>query len=228
MLLILWLVPAAWLLSTPVGKQALVDEHVRITEAFGGSVSDAQYAALQQMPPWMSYLSGTRLLLTPPLTLLVACGLMGMARWQQATLSLMGALSVSVQASLVLGLQQAVVTPLMFLRESVTNMTNLATVLPGIEDGSLPARLFGSIDMVALWWGALLALGLSAATGRPARQYAGPMLALYLGVAGGGNGDARRDVACCGTSGSGWSLCCWPVVARPPHIFRRAGRPAPP
>ena len=179
----LWLLPAAWLLSTPVGRQALVDEHVRITEAFVGSVSDAQYATLQQTPPFTSYLTGTRLLLLPLVTLLVAVGLAQTARFQQATLPWVAALSVSVQASLVLGIQQAVITPLMFLRESVTNMTNLATVLPGIEDGSLPARLFGSIDMVALWWGALLAFGLSAATGRPARQYAGPMLALYLGVA---------------------------------------------
>lgn len=179
----LWLLPAAWLLSTPVGRQALVDEHVRITEAFVGSVSDAQYATLQQTPPFTSYLTGTRLLLLPLVTLLVAVGLAQTARFQQATLPWVAALSVSVQASLVLGIQQAVITPLMFLRESVTNMTNLATVLPSIEDGSLPARLFGSIDMVALWWGALLAFGLSAATGRPARQYAGPMLALYLGVA---------------------------------------------
>lgn len=182
-LMALWLVPAAWLLSTPVGRQALVDEHVRMTEAFGGSVSDGQYASLQQMPPWTSYLTGTRLLLLPLVTVLVAFGLAQVARFQQATLPWSAALSVSVQASLVLGIQQAVITPLMYLRESVTNMTNLATVLPGIEDGSLPARLFGSVDMVALWWGALLAFGLGAATGRPARQYAGPMLALYVGVA---------------------------------------------
>lgn len=183
LLMALGLIPAAGLLSTAVGQQALVDEHVRITEAFGGSVSDAQYASLQQLPPFTSYLTGTRLLLLPVVTLLVAVGLVQVARMQQVTLPWVAALSVSVQASLVLGVQQVAVTPLMFLRESVTNMTNLATVLPGIEDGSLPARLFGSIDMVALWWGALLAFGLSAATGRPARQYAGPMLALYLGVA---------------------------------------------
>lgn len=181
--LTVWLIPATGLLSTPVGRQALVDEHVRITEAFGGSVSDADYETLRQTPPWTSYLTGTRLLLLPPLTLLVALVLTQVARWQQTTLSWMAALSTTVQASLVLAVQQAVIAPLMFLRESVTNMTNLAAVLPGIEDGSLPARLFGSIDIVALWWGALLALGLSAATGRPARQYAGPMLALYVGVA---------------------------------------------
>jgi hypothetical protein len=179
----LWVVPAGWLLSTPVGRQALVDEHVRIAEAFGGTVSDADYVALQQSPPWLSFLTGTRLLLLPVLTVAVAFLLTRVACFHQSALPWTSALAVSVQASLVLSLQQAVLTPVMFLRESITNMTNLAAVLPGIEDGSLPARLFGSVDVVALWWGALLALGLSAATGRPARQYAGPMLVLYVGVA---------------------------------------------
>jgi len=181
--LVLWLIPSAGLLSTSVGRQAVVDEHVRIVEAFGGTVSDAQYAELQQSPPWSSYLTGTRLLLLPVATLLVALAVRQMARWHQGTLSTAAALAVSVQASCILSLQQAVTVPLMFLRESVTNMTNLAAVLPGIEDGSLPARLFGAIDVFALWWGGLIALGLSAATGRPARGYAATLLGLYVGMA---------------------------------------------
>lgn len=181
--LALWLIPSAGLLSTSVGRQALVDEHVRIVEAFGGAVSDAQYVALQQSPPWSSFLTGTRLLLVPVATLLVALAIWQVARWHQGSLSTAAALAVSVQASCILGLQQAVTVPLMFLRESVTNMTNLAAVLPGIQDGSLPARLFGSIDIFALWWGGLIALGLSAATGRPARRYAGALLGLYVGMA---------------------------------------------
>lgn len=181
--LALWLIPSAGLLSTSVGRQALVDEHVRIVEAFGSAVSDAQYVELQQSPPWTSYLTGTRLLLLPVATLLVALALRQAARWHRGSLSTGAALAVSVQASCILGLQQALTVPLMFLRESVTNMTNLAAVLPGIQDGSLSARLLGSIDIFALWWGGLLALGLSAATGRPARIYAGTLLGVYVGMA---------------------------------------------
>ena len=63
------------LLSTPVGQQALVDERVRVTEAVGGRVDDATYAGLQNDPPVSIYLtSGGRLLLTPPVTLVVALG----------------------------------------------------------------------------------------------------------------------------------------------------------
>ena len=60
------------LLSTPVGQQALVDERVRVTEALGQRVDDAAYAGLLANPPLAVYLtSGGRLLLTPPMTLLV-------------------------------------------------------------------------------------------------------------------------------------------------------------
>ena len=45
------------LLSTGVGQQALVDERVRVTEALGGRVDDAAYAALQDYPPWLMYLT---------------------------------------------------------------------------------------------------------------------------------------------------------------------------
>ena len=50
------------LLSTEVGRQALVDERVRVTEALGGRVDDAEYARLQADPPLLVYLtSGGRL-----------------------------------------------------------------------------------------------------------------------------------------------------------------------
>ena len=72
-ILVIWLACASWLLSTAVGRQALVDERVRIVEAFGGRIDDAQYAALQASPPVITYFtSGGRLLLSPPVTLAVA------------------------------------------------------------------------------------------------------------------------------------------------------------
>lgn len=184
LVLAIWLVPGAWLLSTPVGQQALVDERVRQVEAFGGRIDDEAYAALQRSRPWLTYFtSGGRLLLSPPVTVLVAAGLMMLARLDGGALSAAAALAVSVHASMALALQQLVATPLHYLRESLTSPSNLATFLPGLEDGSLTARLFGSIDVFGLWWLWLLALGVTAATGRPARRYFGQMCLVYAGVA---------------------------------------------
>ncbi|MFA5908207.1 MAG: YIP1 family protein [Vicinamibacterales bacterium] len=179
------LMVCAWaLLSTGVGRQALVDERVRVIEALGGRVDDAAYAGLQANPPWLVYLtSGGRLLLTPAITLLVAAGLMALAALDGARVRYVVALAVTVHASVVLVLQQIVATPLHFVRESLTSPTNIAGVLRMLEEGSVPARLLGSIDVFGLWWVWLLAVGLAAATGRQARHYLWRLLAAYVGIA---------------------------------------------
>ena len=182
--LLLWLVPAVWLLSTPVGRQALVDERVRQVEAFGGRMDDATYDGLRRSPPWGAYFtSGGRLLLAPPLTVLVAGGLVLLAKWEGGSMTTAAALAVAVHASLVLALQQLVATPLHYLRESLTSPTSLAAFLPMLDDGTAAARIAGTLDLFGLWWLWLLALGVAAATGRPARRSLGRLLVIYLGTA---------------------------------------------
>jgi hypothetical protein len=172
------------LLSTPVGQQALVDERVRMTEAVGGRVDDAQYARLRAEPPLSVYLtSGGRLLLTPPVTMLVAAGLLALARIDGVALPFTTALAIAVHASVVLALQQAVATPLHYVAESLTSPTNVAGLLRLFDDGTWPARLFGTIDVFGLWWMWLLSAGLAAATTRPARRYFWRLTAVYVGVA---------------------------------------------
>ncbi len=172
------------LLSTPIGQQALVDERVRVTEALGGRVDDAAYDRLRSDPPVSIYLtSGGRLLLTPPVTLLVAAGLVGLARFDGARVTFVTALAIAVHATVVLALQQVVAAPLHYVNESLTSPTNVAGMLRVFDEGSVPARLFGTIDVFGLWWMWLLAVGLAAATGRPARRYIWRLLAVYLGMA---------------------------------------------
>jgi len=171
-------------LSTEVGRQALVDERVRVTEALGARIDDAEYARLQGDPPFLVYLtSGGRLLLTPPITLLAAFGLMVLARIDGASVSIKSALAITVHATLVLALQQVVATPLHYVQESLTSPTTVAGLLRTFDEGSWPARLFGTIDVFGLWWVWLLSLGLAAATGKPARRYGWRLLAIYVGVA---------------------------------------------
>ncbi len=172
------------LLSTRVGRQALVDERVRVVEALGGRVDDAAYAALQADPPTLVYLtSGGRLLLTPPVTLLVALGVMALAAASGGRIRYVVALAIAVHASVVLALQQVVATPLHYVRESFTSPTNLAGFLPMLEEGSWPARLLGSVDVFGLWWMWVLAVGLAAATGTPSWRFLWKLLLAYVGIA---------------------------------------------
>lgn len=172
------------LLSTQVGQQALVDERVRVTEALGGRVDDDQYARLQANPPVGVYLtSGGRLLLTPPITILVAVGLLALARVDRVQLPFKTALAIAVTATVVLALQQIIATPLHYVAESLTSPTNVAGLLRVFDEGSWPARLFGTIDVFGLWWMWLLSVGMAAAAGTSARRYLWRLLAVYVGVA---------------------------------------------
>lgn len=178
------LVCGGLLLSTDVGRQALVDERVRVTEALGGRVDDAQYARLQANPPYLVYFtSGGRLLITPEMTLLVAAGVMALARIDGASVSYLTALAITVHATVVLALQQVVATPFHFIQEALTSPTTVAGILRVFDEGTLPSRLFGAIDVFGLWWMWLLSVGLAAAAGRPARRYLWRLLAVYVGVA---------------------------------------------
>ena len=172
------------LLPTPVGQQALVDEQVRVTEALGRRVDDAAYARLQANPPLTVYLtSGGRLLVTPPVTILVAAGLLLLARLDGTAMRFVTALAIAVHATVVLALQQIVATPVHYAYESLTSPTNVAGILRLFDEGTWPARLFGTIDVFGLWWMWLLSVGLAAATAKPARRYLWRLLAVYVGVA---------------------------------------------
>jgi len=186
-------------LSTDVGRQALVDERVRVTEALGRRVDDAEYARLQANPPVAVYLtSGGRLLVTPPVTIVVALGLLILARLDGANVTFVTALAIAVHASVVLAVQQIVATPLHYVQEALTSPTTVAGLLRMFDEGSWPNRLFGTIDVFGLWWLWLLSLGLAAAAGqaapldaaqggrqqsRTARRYLLRLVAVYVSVA---------------------------------------------
>ena len=183
-ILIVWAVCAGGLLSTDVGRQALVDERVRVVESIGGRISDADYAALQSNPPyWVYFASGGRLLLFPVTTTVVAVLVVVAARLAGATATLRQGFAVAVHASVALLIGQVIATPIHYVRESLTSPFNLAAVLPLMDEGTLPARFFGTIDLFAVWWACLLAIGLAVLTGQRARRFAWQLAALFLGFA---------------------------------------------
>jgi hypothetical protein len=69
------------------------------------------------------------------------------------------------------------------VRESLTSPLNLAAVLPGVQEGTAAARFFGVVDIFAVWWLGLIAVGLAALTGQSVRRYAMSFAAVYLGFA---------------------------------------------
>jgi hypothetical protein len=178
--LVTWAIVGGALLSTEVGRLALVDERVRVIETFGGTVTDEEYAELQASPPWWVYAtSGNRTLLSPPATLLAAVAIWMAARRDGAPATMTQALAIAVHASVALVVGQLIATPLHYVRESLTSPLNLAAILPFMEEGSLQSRFFGTMDWFALWWAGLLAVGLSVLTGRRVGRYLAGIAALF-------------------------------------------------
>lgn len=150
------------LLSTDVGTTAMLDQQVRQTEAFGGQVSEQQYAAMERMQPMMRYFVGGSQLVMIPLITMVVAGILfavfnamlgGSAGFKQvaAVVTHSGAVSI---------VQQLFIAPLNYARESMASATNLGIFVPFLDEGNLVARFLGVIDLFIVWWLIVLAIGL--------------------------------------------------------------------
>ena len=178
-----WLLPGAWFLTTDVGRQALVDERVRVTEALGGSVSDEVYAGLERGRRCGPITSGGRLLLWPPVTLAVAAVVLVLARRRRRDTAFGEALAVVTHASVPLVLGQLVALPAHVVRESLTSPLDLALLAPRLDEASLSARLLGNVEIAGLWWLTLVAVGIAVLGGGSARGAVIRLVAAYATLA---------------------------------------------
>ena len=177
------IVPAAataLFLSTEVGKLAMLDETVRRAEAFFGTISDVQYAAMERAQGYAAF--GTLAqVVAMPLIAMAAAGILkavfAVVAGAEATFKQV--LAVVAASGVILALRQVFVLPLNYVRESKTSTTNLGVFLPMLPEGSFPARLLGTIDLFVVWWLAVLASGLATTYRRPVRTIAITLLGTY-------------------------------------------------
>jgi hypothetical protein len=169
-----------WLLSTEPGQVAMVDQQVRQMEAFGQTVNDEQYAALEKSIGMMRYFNaGAVVVFSPLMTLIIGgilyavfnAGMGGSASFKQV-------LAVVTHAGVVPLVSALFATPLNYVRESMTSPTTLAVFLPMLEEGSFAGRLLGFIDLFVIWWVVVLSIGLAVLY----RRRMGPILVSLLSV----------------------------------------------
>lgn len=174
-------VSTAMFLSTDVGKLAWLDEAVRQLEAFGQVLSDAQYARIERMKDYAAYLALAQGLVGIPLFAVIAAIVFNavFAVWGGAKASFAQALGVVAASSVIVALRQLFVLPLDYLRESMTNATNIGILLPVLPEGGLAARFLGTIDLFVIWFLAVLATGLASLYRRPTRRIAIALFSLY-------------------------------------------------
>jgi hypothetical protein len=173
------------LLSTEVGQQALLDQQIRTSEAWGRTVTDAEQERMEQMLPLMRYMTlGSTVVLAPIITFALAgllfgvftAGLGGSATYKEVLAVVAHAGAVSILATLF-------TLPLNYARESLSGPTNLAVFAPFLDEGSLPARFLGMIDLFLIWWVVVLAIGLAVLYKRRTAPVAFSLLGAYIGIA---------------------------------------------
>ncbi len=168
-------------LSTKVGQTAWLDQAVRSSESFGRQVSDQQYQAMEKMAPYAGVLAAVQIAVISPVFTLILAGIL-FAVFNAALggdSSFRQLFSVVVHASAITVVQQLFVTPLNFVRESMSSATNLAVFLPMLDEGSFLAKLLGTIDLFLIWWVVVLSIGLSVLYRRKTGPIAASLFVVY-------------------------------------------------
>ena len=184
----------AALLATPVGQQALVDQWVQRADAFGLAVDDALYARITSFgTQGVVYGLGLAVAFGLLLPLALAAGMRllsgGRAPWRAA-------LTLAAYANVALAVRDLVALPVGYVRESLASPLTLGSFFTMLDEASPVARFLWAVDLFAVWWLVLAALGAAALSGRRAGSLltsaatvyviAGLVLAAVMFAAGGG------------------------------------------
>lgn len=172
-------------MSTDIGKQAMLDQQVRMMESFGMKVSDAAYQKLEEGLGRAAITGAIGQAVGFPIAGLIVAGIMlaifnavmgGNASFAQV-------FAIVSHSAVVLALAQLFGLPLAYARETMSGATNLGVFLPFLDDASFPARFLGSIDLFYIWWMVSLAIGLGVLYRRRTTPIAVTMLIVYACIA---------------------------------------------
>lgn len=173
-------------LSTDVGKLAWLDQQVEATEAWTGQpMSDEQYARQETMSDYAGIMGAAQMIVSIPLMAVIMGGILyaifnalmgGTATFKQV-------MAVVAHSQIISALAFLVSTPINFAKGSMAGATNLAVLFPMLDESSFFARLLGMADLFALWWLAVLSIGLAVLYRRKTGSVAMVLFGIYAVIA---------------------------------------------
>jgi hypothetical protein len=176
---------ATALMSTEIGRNALLDQQIAQQESFGRKMTQEQIDRLEKISAYYVYGAPVIQFLSLTVGCLVIAGL-GFAVFN----AMMGGdatfkqvFSIVAHSGVVLATTSLFTTPLMYARESMSGATNLAIFLPFLDDSSFAARMLGSIDLILIWWMLSLAIGFGVLYRKRTGPIAITILAIYAAIA---------------------------------------------
>lgn len=150
-------------LFTDWGEQAALDVAVTQMESLGRTVDDASYERMRLGMRMQRYFQPIGILVFAPIMLLLISGILyaifnagmgGNTTFKQN-------LSVVAHAGVISSLSLLFALPLNFARGQMTSTTNVAVLLPMLDERSFAAYLLGAIDLFMIWYVVVLAIGLA-------------------------------------------------------------------
>jgi hypothetical protein len=176
---------AAAPLTTEAGQQAQVENQVTQMQNFGMQVNDQQYARMQKQARFAPYFAAGGIIVASPIFALIFTGILfavfNAALGGESTFKQL--FSVWVHSGVISTLGQLFTAPINVMRGSVGSSTNLAVLLPMIEEGSFLGKLLGMIDLFVVWWVIVLAIGLGVLYRRRTQPIAMTLFGVYAVIA---------------------------------------------
>jgi Yip1-like protein len=170
------------LMSTEIGRNAIVERQQSQAEDYGRPLNQAQLDTIVRISSYYVYIAPALQFVFLTLGSLLAAGIAlavfnallgGDARFKQVY-------AVVAHSGVVLALLSLFSTPLAYARESVSGVTNLGVFLPFLDERSFAARLLGSIDLTFIWWILSLSIGLGVLYRKRTGPIATTMLVVYV------------------------------------------------
>jgi hypothetical protein len=170
-----------WFFSTEVGQTAWLDQIAEQTRKSGGEMPEAQWATMQKMASYMGIIYAVSTIVVAPIMWLIVTGIL-FAVFNAAlggTSTFKQVFAVFVHSTAISVVQQVFVTPLNYVRETISSATNLAVFLPMLDESSFLAKLLGTIDLFLIWWIVLLSIGLAVLFKRKTGPIAAGLFIVY-------------------------------------------------
>lgn len=171
-------------MATDIGRNALLDQQISQSEAYGRHMTQDQIDRLEKISSYYVYGAPVLQLVSLSVGGLLLAGIAfavfnallgGDAAFKQV-------FAVVAHSGVVLAVLSLFTTPLAYVRESLSSATNLAVFLPFLDESSFTARLLGSIDLIFIWWMLSLAIGLGVLYRKRTGPIATTMLAVYAAI----------------------------------------------
>jgi hypothetical protein len=163
---------------TQVGQQAWLD-------SLPASMPDAQYEGMRKFAPFLGYVLVGQMLIGTPIIILITAGILfvvfnamlgGNSTFKQLFAVVVHAAPVSVVG-------QLFTVPMNYARGAMSSATNLAVMLPMVDETSFLGRLFGMVDLFIIWWLIVLAIGLGVLYRRKTQPIALSLFGVYAVIA---------------------------------------------